>query len=352
MKSFRVVARTHRACLAGLLSRLPRCLICAALGVTLWCGITAPSVDAAQSDAPGAYPVRPLRIVVPFAPGGNIDMTARAIAPGLSEALGQQVIVDNRGGGGGRVGAAIVAKSPPDGYTILLGADGSLIVPAVFIDNLDYQPLRDFVYTAPISFMPGVLVVHPSMPVRTTRDLIALARARPETLLMASPGNASNGHLTGELFQSMAKVKFVHVPYKGGGTASIDLVSGQVHLGFGPLSTPLTHIRAGKLRAIAVTARKRSAFFPDLPTIDESGVPGFEATTLTVLALPAATPREVVEKVRGALLTVLAQPLVRERFAATGGEVVTSTPEDYVRRTREEYAKLMRIRKETGIRMD
>ncbi|HET7157599.1 MAG TPA: tripartite tricarboxylate transporter substrate-binding protein, partial [Burkholderiales bacterium] len=206
--------------------------------------------------------------------------------------------------------------------------------------------------TAPIHIIPSVLIVHPALPVQTVKDVIALARARPDTLLMASPGMGSNGHLTGELFQSMAKVRFVHVPYKGGGAASVDLISGQVQLGFEPLSTPLAHIRAGKLRAIAVTSRTRSVLFPAMPTIDESGVRGFESTTSTVLALPAATPKEAVQKVREALLIVLDQPRTRQSFEKLGGEVIKSTPEEYVRRMQEEHARWTRIRKETGIKVE
>jgi len=309
------------------------------------------SAHGAQSD-PGAYPSKPVRIVVPFVAGGNIDLAARTIAPSLADALGQQVIVDNRGGGGGRIGTAMVSKAAADGYTLLLGADGTLVIQPTFSDSVEYQPLRDFVYTAPISLMPGVLVVHPSLPVRTARDLIGLAKSRPATLLMASPGNGSAGHLTGKLFQSMAGVKFVHVPYKGGGASSIDLISGQVVLGFEPLSTPIPHIRSGKLRAVAVTTRTRARHLPDVPTIDESGVPGFETSTLTVLAIPAATPKEIVERLRAALVTALEHPRVRETFEKSGGELARSTPDEYLLRMRGELAKWQRIRKETGIRVD
>lgn len=307
---------------------------------------------AAQSDIAGSYPTKPVRIVVPFVAGGNIDLAARTIVPGLSEALGQQVVVDNRGGAGGRIGTTLVAKAAPDGYTLLLGADGTLVIQATFSDSVEYQPLRDFVYTAPISLMPGVVVVHPSLPARNVRDLVALAKARPATLLMSSPGNGSAGHLTGELFQSMAGVKFVHVPYKGGGAASIDLIAGQVVLGFEPLSTPLPHIRAGKMRAIAVTTRERSRHLPEVPTIDESGIPGFETSTLTVIAIPAAAPKEVVERLRAAVAAALDHPRVRETFEKSGGELAKATPEEYVTRMRGELAKWSRIRKETGIRVD
>ena len=306
----------------------------------------------ATSTAGAAYPEKPIRLIVPYAPGGNVDITARTVAPGLTEILGQQILIDNRGGAGGRTGTALGAKAPPDGYTLTLGANGVFCVQPAFIDDLEYKPLRDFVFTAPISLMPGVLVVHPSLPVHSVKDVIALARARPGELLMASAGVGSNTHLTGELFQSMAKVKFLHVPYKGSGASSADLLGGQVHLSFEPASTPIPHIRSGKLRAIAVTSTTRSRHLPEIPTIDESGVRGFESTTSTVIALPAATPKDVVQKLRDALVVVLNQPRTRQTFEKAGGEVMKSTPEDYVRKMQEEQARWMRIRKETGIRLE
>ena len=316
----------------------------AAAGLAL-CAFQAPA-------ATSSYPDKPIRMIVPYAPGGNIDTTARAIAPGLTEALGQQILIDNRGGAGGRLGTALAAKAPPDGYTLLLGANGVFVVQPAFNDDLEYKPLRDFVFTSPISLMPGVLVVHPSLPVRTVKDLIALARTRPGELLMASAGVGSNTHLTGELFQSMAKVKFLHVPYKGSGAGAADLLGGQVHLTFEPVSTPIGHIRNGRLRAVAVTSISRSRHLPEIPTVDESGVRGFESTTSTVLALPAATPKDIVQRVRDALLVVLDQPRTRQTFEKAGGEVIKSTPEDYVRRMQEENARWVRIRKETGIRLE
>jgi tripartite-type tricarboxylate transporter receptor subunit TctC len=302
--------------------------------------------------ANSSYPERPIRMIVPYAPGGNIDTTARAIAPGLTEALGQQIVIDNRGGAGGRIGTALAAKAPPDGYTVVLGANGVFVVQPAFTDDLEYKPLRDFVFTSPISLMPGVLIVHPSVPARSVKDVIALAQARPGTLLMASAGVGSNTHLTGELFQSMANVKFLHVPYKGSGAGLADLLGGQVHLSFEPLSTPIPHIRSGRLRPIAVTSIKRSVHLPDVPTIDEGGVRGFESTTSTVLALPAATPKDAVQRVREALLAVLDQPRVRQTFEKAGGEVIKSSPEEYVRRMQAEQARWVRIREQTGIRLD
>ena len=321
-------------------------------GAILCAGISIGGARAAQSTGTSLYPNKPIRIVVPFSAGGNIDLTARTIAPGLSQALGQPVVIDNRGGAGGRIGTSLAAKSPADGYTLLVGADGTLVIQPTFNDSADYQALRDFVFTAPISLMPGVAVVHPSLPVRNVRDLISLANAQPASLLMASPGQGSAGHLTGELFQAMAKVKFVHVPYKGGGAASVDLIGGQVVLGFSPLSTLLTFIQSNKLRAIGITTRTRSVHLPSVPTIDESGVPGFESSTLTVLALPAATPTDVVGKVRSALLVVLEQPGVREIFEKSGGELAKGTHGEYARRLEGELVKWRRIRQETGIRVD
>jgi len=313
----------------------------------------ASTLYAAQSGDPAAnYPNKPIRIVVPFAPGGNIDITARTVAPGLTEMLRQPVVVDNRGGAGGRIGAALVAKSPPDGYTLLLGASGTLSVQPAFHDDPGYQPLRDFAFTSMIALVPIVLVVHPSLPVRNVKELIALARAHPGTLLMGSAGAGSNTHLTGELFQSMAKVKFLHIPFKGAGVALIDLVGGQVHLMFDQVSASGPHIKARKLRPLAVATLDRSAFLPDVPTIDQSGIPGFESSTYTTLAAPIATPKDVVGKLREALLKVLAQPATRQNFERLGAEVRKTTPEEVAQRLQHDYEKWVRIRKETGIKIE
>lgn len=299
-----------------------------------------------------AYPEKPIRIIVPFVPGGNIDITARAVAPGLSVVLGQPVVVDNRGGAGGKIGTALAARSPPDGYTLLLGSSGTLTVQPAFFQNPGYDPLKDFALTSLISAVPLILVVHPSVPARNVKDIIALAKARPGALSMSSAGAGSNTHLTGELFQSMAKVTFLHVPYKGGGAAIIDLIGGQVHLMFDQVSVSGPHIKAGRLRPLAVTTLKRSSFLPDVPTVDEAGVRGFESSTYTGLALPAATPQDIVIKVQDAVLKVLDQPATRQNFERLGAEVTKSTPEEFARRVQDDYAKWVRIRKETGIKLE
>jgi len=307
----------------------------------------APAIPYCQS-----YPSKPIRIVVPFVPSGNIDITARTIAPGLTEILGQPVIVENRGGAGGRIGSALVAKSPPDGYTVLLGAPGTLVTQPVFHDDIEYQPLRDFVYTSQIALVSSALLVHPSMPVRSVKEIIAFAGARPGALLMGTAGQGSGTHLMGELFQSMAKVKFVHVPYKGGAAAAVAIVSGQVHLSFDQVSSSGPFIKAGRLRALAVTTPQRSKLLPDVPTIDESGLRGYDYSTWTTLGIPVATPKEAVQKLRDAVDAVIAQPRTRDAFEKLGAEVVPNSAEEFTRRLQQDYARWARIRKETGIKID
>lgn len=315
-----------------------------AMGATM---LLAPAMAYCQG-----YPSKPIRIIVPFAPGGNIDITARTIAPGLTEALGQPVIVENRSGAGGRIGAAAVAKAPPDGYTVLLGSPGTLVSQPVLRDDIEYHPLRDFVYTSRISLVSSALSVHPSLPVRSVKALIAFSKARPGELLMGSAGLGSGGQLMGELFQSLAQVKFTHVPYKGGAAASVAILTGEVHLAFDQVSSSGPYIKAGRLRALAVTTPQRSKLLPDVPTIDESGVRGYDYSTWTTLAIPAATPREAVQKLRDAVNAVIARPRTREAFEKFGAEVVSNTPEEFARQLQEDYARWVRIRKETGIKIE
>lgn len=296
------------------------------------------------------YPSKPIRIIVPFAPGGNIDITARTIAPGLSAALGQTVIVENRAGAGGSIGATNVAKSAPDGYTVLLGAPGTLVSQPIFRGGVEYDTLRDFVYTSRISLVASALSVHPSLPVRSVKELISFARARPGDLLMGSAGLGSGGHLMGALFQSLAKVKFTHVPYKGGAAASAAILTGEVPLAFDQLTSSGPYIKAGRLRALGVTTPERSKLLPDVPTIAESGVRGYEYSTWTTIGIPAETPREAVQKLRDAVDKVIAQPRVQEAFAKLGAEAAPNSAEAFTDKLREDYARWTRIREETGIR--
>ena len=296
-----------------------------------------------------AYPEKPIRIIVPFAPGGNIDINARIVAPGLSERLGQPVVVENRGGAGSRIGTEMAAKAAPDGYTLLLGSSGSLTINPVFSANVAFDPLRDFAYTSLVSAVPMILSVHPSVPVRSVKEFIALAKTRSGRLTMGSAGVGSNTHITGELFQLVTATQFVHVPYKGTGPALIELMGGQVDLIFDQLSTSAPLIKNGKLRPLGVTTLKRSFLLPAVPTIDESGVRGFEASSYTGFMLPSATPKDIVMKIYEALLHTLDQPATRESFARLGADVIKTTPEEAARRIRDDVAKWTKVREATGI---
>ena len=306
------------------------------------------SAGAAQA----AYPDRPIRLVAPFAPGGNIDITARTIAPGLTEQLGQSVVVENRGGAGGRIGTEVVAKSAPDGYTLLLGSSGSLTVNPAFATTAAYDPVRDFAPTSMVSIVPLLLVTHPSLPVTTAQAFIALAKAKPGTIMMASAGTGSNTHLTGELFQVITGARLTHVPYKGSGPALVDLMGGQTHCIFDQVSTSAPHVSAGKLRAIAVAASKRSPLLKAVPTMEESGVHGFEASTYTGVFLPAATSKDIVNRVYAALLKVLDQQNTRDAFTRLGAEVIKSTPEELTKRMVADLAKWKKVQQQTGIKLD
>jgi tripartite-type tricarboxylate transporter receptor subunit TctC len=318
----------------------------------LWRAIGAMALLAPAFAHCQSYPFKPIRIIVPFVPGGNIDITARTIAPGLTEVLGQPVIVENRSGAGGRIGSALVAKSPPDGYTVLLGAPGTLVSQPVFNDDIEYQPLRDFVFTSRIALVSSALIVHPSMPVRGVKEIIAFAKARPGELLMGSAGQGSGTHLMGELFQSMANVKFTHVPYKGGAAASTAILGGQVHLAFDQVSSCGPFIKVGRLRALAVTTPQRSKLLPDVPTIDESGLRGYDYSTWTTLGIPSATPKEAVQKLRDAVDAVIAQPRTREAFEKFGAEVVPNSAEEFTRRLQQDTARWARIRKQSGLKIN
>jgi len=299
-----------------------------------------------------AYPDRPIRLIVPFAPGGNIDLNARTVAPGLTEQLGQPVVVENRGGAGGRIGTEVAAKAAPDGYTLLLGSSGSLTVNPAFAVTPAYDPLKDFAPTSLVSIVPLLLVTHPSLPVTSAKEFIALAKAKPGTVMMASAGTGSNTHLTGELFQVMTGAKLTHVPYKGSGPALIDLMGGQTHCIFDQVSTSTPYVNAGKLRAIAVAAAKRSPLLASVPTMEESGVRGFEASTYTGVFLPSATPKDIVNRVYTALLKVLDQQSTRDAFNRLGAEVIKSTPEELTKRMTNDLAKWKKVQQQTGIKLD
>ena len=299
-----------------------------------------------------AYPDRPIRLIAPFAPGGNIDITARTVAPGMSADLGQSVIVENRGGAGGRIGTEIVAKSVADGYTLLLGSSGSLTVNPAFSTVQAYDPIKDFAPTSTVSIVPLVLVTHPSLPVKNAQEFIALAKAKPGTVMIASAGTGSNTHLTGELFQLVTGVKLTHVPYKGSGPALVDLMGGQTQCIFDQVSTSAPLVNSGKLRAIAVASAKRSPQMKDVPTMQESGVRNFEAATYTGVFLPAATPRDIINRVTAAVLKTLDMPATRDAFTRMGADVIKSTPDELSKRLAADLARWKKVQQQTGIKLE
>ena len=291
------------------------------------------------------FPSRAIRLVVPFAPGGSTDFVARLVAQRLFDSAGQQVVVDNRGGASGMIGNELVAKSPPDGYTLTIGTLGPFAVNQSLFGKMPYDPVRDF---APVTFSGSashVLVAHPSIPVRTVKDLIALAAAKPGQLTFASSGIGNATHLTGELFKYLAKVNMVHVPYKGGGPAMSDLVGGQVSFSFASMPSALPHVRSGRLRAIAVSAGKRSPAIPDLQTVAESGLPGFAAEDWQGILAPAKSPPEVIGKLNAELQRVLGLQEIKDKLIAAGFEARTSTPEwfaDFMKTETEKWAKVVK----------
>jgi tripartite-type tricarboxylate transporter receptor subunit TctC len=298
------------------------------------------------------YPAKPIRIIVPFAPGGNVDITARLVAPGLGEALGQPVIVENKPGAGGTIGADAVAKSAPDGYTLLMGSNSTFSVAPSLYPRNPCDPIRDFAPVSMIATAPFVLVVNPGLPAKDARELVALAKAAPGNLTMSSAGTGSSNHLVGELFQEISGARFTHVPYKGSGQALTDLMGGQVNLHFDQITSASSHIQGGKLRALLVTAPRRVPMLPDVPTAAEAGYAAFEATNVTGLIAPAGTPREIVDKLNGAVQKVISQPAVRARFAEIGAEATGGTPQEFAAYIRDDLSKWSRIVKDAHVTVE
>jgi tripartite-type tricarboxylate transporter receptor subunit TctC len=303
---------------------------------------------AAQSAA--GYPVKPVRIVVPLAPGGNLDVVARAVAQQLTEYLGQQVLVENRPGSSSLVGTQFVAKSPADGYTLLAMANTFATVPLV-VANPGYDPLKDFAAISLTCLVPQVLVVNPSLPVRTVKELIALGKARPGALSYASSGAGGIGYFASTLFNSQAGVKMLHVPYKGNSQAIIDVISGQVAMMFDQVSTSVPHIKAGKLRGLGVSSLKRSPLLPDMPTVSEAGVPGYESITFNGLVAPAGTPRAVIIRLHEETGKVVRNSELRKRYIERGVELVASaSPEEFAAYMKAEIDKTGKLAREAGIK--
>jgi len=298
------------------------------------------------------YPVKPIRMVIGFPPGGFVDLTARLVAGPLGTALGQQVVVENRGGAGGVVGTEIVARAAPDGYTLTVGSAGTHAVNQSLYRKLPYNVLRDFQPIARLADAPSILAVHPSLPARSVKDLVALARARPGEIMYASAGSGTSTHLAAALFEHLARIKLVHVPYKGGGPAIVDVVAGQVPVTFGTAASVSPHTRSGRLRGLAVTAGQRSAVLPDLPTIAESGVPGYEMLNWLGLFAPAGLPRPLVERLSADALRVVRSTEVRERLNGAGAEPSPLPAEAFAAFVKNEVEKWAKVVAATGMTAD
>lgn len=311
-------------------------------------GLASVSVAAAPG-APAAYPTKPIRLIVPLTAGGPTDLAARIIAVPLGEALGQQVIVDNRPGAGGNIGAEIAAKSPADGYTLFMGTSGPLSINSSLYAKLAYNPLKDFAPVIQIASAPFVVIVNPALPVRNVKELIALAKAKPGQLNYGSvPGSAS--HLSTELFKMMAHVDIVHVPYKGAAPATSDVIAGQIQMSFASTPGAVPMVKAGKVRPLAVTSTKRVAKLPDVPTLAESALPGYEASVWYGVVAPTGTPRQIVQRLNREIAKVLANPVHHERLVAADFEPTTGTPEQFAAFIRNETAKWAKVVKASGAR--
>jgi tripartite-type tricarboxylate transporter receptor subunit TctC len=296
-----------------------------------------------------SYPVKPVRMIVPLVPGGSVDTMARALAQKMSENVGQQVVVDNRGGASGNIGTEIAARAAPDGYTILT-VSMTLTVNQFLFPKLAFDPVRDLAPISLIAAAPLVLTVHPSVPVKSARELIAYAKAHPGKLNYASSGKGTNSHLSMELFKSMAAVDITDVPYRGGGPGQIALLSGEVHVGFGNPPNVLPSIAAGKLRALAITTPKRSSVLPDLPTVVEAGVPGYTFSTWYGVLAPARIPANLRDMLHGYVVTAMRSPEMAQRFAYEGGEIIASTPAQFAAHIEAEIARWAKVLKREGVR--
>jgi len=299
-----------------------------------------------------AYPTKNIRFIVPFPPGGSSDLIARAMAPVLSDRLRQPVIVENRPGAGGNIGMEMVAKSAPDGYTMGLGAAGALSANVSLYPNLPYNPLKDFAPVSNVAFVPFLIIAHPSVPANTLEELIVLARSKPGELLIGYGGNGTAMHLSGELFKLMAKVQMVNVPYKGSGPAAQDTMGGQLPLAVVDVASALAQVKAGRLKAIAVTSAKRISAAPQVPTVAEGGLPGYDATGWFGVVMPAGTPAAIVGRMNSELVAALKRPDIRDRVIAAGAEPSPSTPAEFGALIRAEIDKWAEVVKLSGARID
>ena len=298
------------------------------------------------------YPVKPVRMVMPFPPGGPTDILGRLIGQKLTEAWGQNVIIDNRPGGAGMIGAVAAVKSPPDGYTLFLGGVTTLSIAPFVHKDLPYDPLRDFIPVTLTTIQPIMLMVHPSLPARTVKEYVALARARPGQINYATSGQGGSGHLAGELFRSHARINIVHVPYRGAPPALTDLMAGQVQSLFGTMLASVPSIRAGKIRAVAITGPQRSNAVPDVPTFAEAGYPGYEASSWNGILVPAGTPAAIVAKLNADLVKVLRTPNVFDRLAQDGSIAVGNSAQEFAAFIKSEQVKWGKVVREANVRIE
>ncbi|KQP50865.1 tripartite tricarboxylate transporter substrate binding protein [Methylobacterium sp. Leaf108] len=320
---------------------------------SLLLGLAAATLAASlPASAQAPYPIRPITLVVPFAAGGSTDVVGRLVAQKMSDVLGQQVVVENVVGAGGNVGAARVAKAEPDGYSILMGTVATHALNPLMLKRKPYDPVTDFAPISLLAVIPNVLVVNPKLPANSVKELIALLKASPEKYNYASSGLGTPLHLSGELFKSMAGVSMQHIPYRGSGPALNDVVAGQVPIQFDNLPSASEFIKAGSLRGLAVTTKERAPSFPDIPTVAEAGLPGYETYTWNALFAPPRTPRPIIDALNAAAIKALADPTVIERMKAFSATVVSSTPEQLADHVKAEIVKWTPVVKEAGVQIE
>lgn len=319
----------------------------AAVVISLFALVLAPSMAEAQG-----WPNRPVRLISPFAPGGGADITSRAVAQKLSISLGQQVVVENRGGAGGMIGVDIATKAPADGYTMVMGTIGPIAINPSLYKKMTYDPMRDLIPVSQAANALNVLVVHPSLPAKNVKEMIVIAKARPGQMNYGSSGPGATDHLAGELFNVLAGVKMVHVPYKGGAPAMLDLVSGNVQVVFSTVSTAIAAMDSKRVRPLAMTGNQRFELMPDLPTIAQAGLKGFEVNNWYGIFLPAGTPKDIVAKLNGEVVKALAAPDVKKRLLEAGIVATSSSPEVFTAYVKAETAKWAKVIKDAGITVE
>ena len=314
--------------------------------------LVAGAAPAQQAPSGAGYPSKPLKMVMPFPAGGPTDILGRLLGQKLTEAWGQNVVIDNRPGGAGMIGSVVAARSPPDGYTLFLGGISTLAIAPFVQKNIPYDPIRDFQPVTQTTISPLLLMVHPSLPLKSVKEFLALAKARPGEINYASSGPGGSGHLAGELFKMVTKTNLVHVPYRGAPPALTDLISGQVQVMFGTMLAAVPHVRSGRIRAVAVTGPRRSVAVPEVPTFAEGGLPGYDASSWNGILVPTGTPRAIVDKLNAELVKILHASNVLDRLASDGPIPVGDTPEAFAAFIKAEQAKWGKVIREANVRID